>query len=141
MKENKVIFIIAILIVIATIVFAAVYVSKSKNKEQNKVNSEANIKVYRLYEKEDNKEEHVYRQCNVPANNLSELVQEFNRSYALTDSDKLTGKSITGNYKIIYNDRFIAFDNSKDNMVYLGETNTLYTFKSSMYQKVISYCE
>ena len=54
MKENKVIFIIAILIVIATIVFAAVYVSKSKNKEQNKVNSEANIKVYRLYEKENN---------------------------------------------------------------------------------------
>lgn len=140
MKENKTIFVIAILIVITTIAFAAIYVSKNQDKAQNKVNSEANIKVYRLYEKEDNKDEHVYRQCNVPASSLSDLVKEFNRSYALTDDAKLTGKTITGNYKIIYNGQFIAFDNSNDNMVYLGQTNSLYTFKSSMYQNVINYC-
>lgn len=135
MKENKIALVLAIIVITITLVAAISYANNNKVDLEN-----LDIKVYKLYEKEDSEDEHVYRECLVGQDKLATLVTEFNKSYRLNENKKLSGKQITGSYKLIYKDKFIAFDNSEDNIIYLGENNALYEFKSDLYKTVIDIC-
>lgn len=135
MKENKIAFVLALAVISITLVGAIAYASSNKPDEEA-----LNVKVYKLFEKEDSETGHVYRECSVSKEKLEFIANEFNKSYKVSEEKLLNGKQITGSYKIIYNDKFIAFDNAEDNMIYLSETKNLYEFKSELYDTIIDIC-
>lgn len=135
MKQNQMILMGAIAFVIVVGALAVAYANKVKPDTKA-----LDIKVYKSHIDDSYESGHVYRECNIDSGVLAELVQEFNKSYKLSDSQMVSNKSINGTYKLIYNNKFVAFDNADDNIIYLGSKDALYTFKSSIYQKVIDYC-
>ena len=135
MKQNQIMLVVAIGFIVMTISIALAYSSKVKPN----VNA-LDIKVYKSHLDDRYESGHVYRECSVATDVLRSLVNEFNKSYQLTEENRVPNKQINGTYKLIYNDKFIAFDNADDNIVYLGSNDALYAFESTMYQKVIEYC-
>ena len=65
---------------------------------------------------------------------------DFNKIVKLTDQNLLNGKKINGDYKVIVEDKFIAFDKEHDNSVYIEEYNGIYEFKGNIYDIVIKNC-
>lgn len=135
MKENKIALVLALVVISITLIIAIVYATSNKSDE-----AVLDVKVYKLFEKEDSETGHVYRECTVSKEKLEFIANEFNKSYKISKEKLLNGKQITGSYKIIYNDKFIAFDNAEDNMVYLSETKNLYEFKTELYSTIIDIC-
>ena len=110
------------------------YIGKKDNFNIN------DIKVYRLYSYEDNEDNHYYKECELSTEDRINISDDLKHSLKISKSS-LTGVSITGNYKIVIGDDFIAFDNDSDNYFYNGNQNKIYSFESSIYNQVIDYCE
>ena len=105
---------------------------------QNRKEEEKNIVVnaYKLNENENG-----YVSCSISTEDAIKVNKEFKRALALRDNNALNGKSINGNYKVVINDQFIAFDNDTDNMIYIDKDNKLYNFSSDMYKIIIDTCK
>lgn len=108
---------------------------------QKNVDKPVNIKVYKLYETSVEGEVGYYSECSVDTENLLKIKKEFNRMNVLKDSKIVSGKTIKGSYKVIMDDKYIAFDNNTDNVIYNGSKNRIYNFESEMYEIVMNTCE
>lgn len=108
---------------------------------QKNIDKPVNIKVYKLHETGVEGEVGYYSECSIDTENILKIKKEFNRLNALNDSNILSGKTIKGSYKVIMDDKYIAFDNNTDNIVYNGSKNRIYNFSSEMYEIVMNTCE
>jgi len=133
-KEVKIALIVG-MIMVTVCLLAIIF-----NKANTTSNKSIDLKVYKLYDKEGNKEEHEYRACSISTDDLITINSEFKKAQNLSEEKRLRGKQINGNYKIIANDYYIAFDGEEDAYVYRSDTGALYTFESPLYDYVKKIC-
>lgn len=138
MAENKEIKIALVVGIIMITICILTFIIVSSNKKE--VGS-LDVKVYRLYEKEGTENEHVYRECSIATEDLLTINREFKKIQKLDANEKVMGKQITGNYKIIANGTFIAFDADENNYVYRSDISAIFDYKSSLYKEVKELCE
>ena len=95
------------------------------------------IKVYKV-----NEEDKIYEQCPITTDTLIQINSEFKSAYRLSDSSRVIGKSITGKYKVISGNNYIAFDaKENENYIYRGDTKYLYEYDSNLYNIVEKACQ
>ena len=133
-KEIKIAIIVGAIMI--TICLIAFIFQKSSTEDIEKLD----LKIYKLYEVEGSEDEHVYKQCNASTDDLLAMNKEFKKIMNLSTSRQVKGKSIMGSYKVISNDKYIAFDNAKDNLAFRGDTMSMYEVSSTIYEKVIELC-
>jgi hypothetical protein len=136
-NNNKVIFIIAIVIVILVTLIAILYANKVRPKPVQATNYD--IKVYKSHVNENAESGHSYGECIIDSSNKALLIAEFQKIVSLGDSSIINEQSINGTYRLDYKDNMIAFDDTSG-VVYVKSKNALYYYDSSIYQKVIDYC-
>ena len=108
-----------------------------EKQRRTKKNNEIDIQVYKVNEKEK-----IYERCSVPTDFLIQINSEYKRAGRLPESKRVIGQKITGLYKIVSGNDYIAFDGEKDkNYIYRGDTKYLYEFDSTMYNLVIEACK
>ena len=132
MQTNKELKIAAIVgIIMITICVVAIIFYKSDKKY-----NEINIQVYKV-----NQEEKIYEECNVSTDSIIQINSEYIRAIKLTENQRVIGKQITGLYKVVSGDNYIAFDGEKDKYyIFRGDTKYLYEFESTLYDLVIKAC-
>ncbi len=135
MTNNKEIKIAIVVGAIMLTICFVIVVSNMSTKKSNQTATE--IKVYKHYDDGETKE---YRECTVTTDELVNINNEFNSIKLLDDEDKFPGTSINGTYRITKNDDFIAFDGD-NNLVYRGDTQALYLYKSDIYEYVANICK
>lgn len=135
MKTKKEITIAVVVGCIMLLTCVIVFVSQRNNE------TPVNIKVYKLYESGVEGEVGYYSECSIDTEDLLKVKKEFNRMNALKDANILSGETIKGSYKVIMDDKFLAFDNSTDNVIYNGSKNRIYKFSSEMYEIIINTCK
>jgi len=133
---------IALIVGIIMITLCAIaIIAKNASK---KAAEELDIHIYRhvITNKADNSG--IYYECNVPTDKKSIVNVEFKKVMNLKDSAKNTDetvKGIEGNYKVTVDSNFIAFDDSKSNLVYRNDTTSLYSYRSNLYAIVEEACQ
>ena len=135
-NKNVILGSVAILFVVlfALILFAP----KGKEAQAIKVDT-SKIKVYKHIEKTE-KEDGYYSQCKLDTDELVLVNKEFERAYSLTEENITNKKSINGDYKVVVDDKFLAFDKDSD-VIYVGEKNKIYSFESKIYDIIDKACE
>ena len=129
---------IKIAIGVGVIMLTAILIAIIYSKQEVATNS-IDLKIYKLYEVEGKKDQHVYRECHVTTDDVIELYKEYRKIAKLSKDDIVKGEGITGNYKIINGDDYIAFDGNS-NRVYRSDSASLYAFNSSIYKDVVELC-
>jgi len=128
-KELKIAAIVGIIMITICIVTIIFY-------KADKTNNEINIQVYKV-----NQEEKTYEQCNVPTDTIIQINSEYRRASRLSENQRVIGKQITGLYKVVSGENYIAFDGEKDKYyIYRGDTKYLYEFDSTLYDLVKKAC-
>lgn len=128
-KELKIAAIVGIIMITICIVTIIFY-------KADKTNNEINIQVYKV-----NQEEKTYEQCNIPTDTIIQINSEYRRASKLTENQRVIGKQITGLYKVVSGENYIAFDGEKDKYyIYRGDTKYLYEFDSTLYDLVKKAC-
>lgn len=122
-------------IIMITICLLIFIFFKSETKVEN-----LDLKVYKLYEKQNDNTKHEYRECKITTDDLIKISKEYKRVKGLSDNDQVIGKKIMGNYKIISGEDYIAFDAEKEDYVYRSDTKRLYTFNSTIYEYIKNIC-
>lgn len=110
------------------------------NSAENNV-EEINLGVYKLYEIEGKEGEHEYRKCRITTDELIYINKEYKKAFKLNEDDRVIGKQITGNYKLLVGDDYIAFDADDNTYVYRSDTKYLYEFNSDVQEYVKKTCE
>lgn len=129
---------IKIAIAVGVIMITAILIAIIYSKQEAATNS-IDLKILKLYEVEGSKDQHVYRECHVTTDDVINLYKEYRKIEKLTNSNKVTGERITGNYKVIKGDEYIAFDGGT-NRVYKSDSKAIYMFDSSIYKDVVELC-
>ena len=137
MNDSKNLILASIAIIAVVLVALVLFFSKDGKNEIN--NNLDKVKVYIHHEKTE-KEKGYYSECNLSTEDLVKVRNDFNKIVKLTDQNLLNGKKINGDYKVIVEDKFIAFDKEHDNSVYIEEYNGIYEFKGNIYDIVIKNC-
>lgn len=132
--NREVIIAIVVALIMILVCVLTFVISKSSTKQASE------IKVYKLYEREDNSSDHYYKECSIDTENKILVQDVYKKVKKLNDASSVTGVGITGNYKIVIDDDFIAFDNNEDNLIYNGNKNKLYNFNTTLYEEVINWC-
>lgn len=128
-KELKIAAIVGIIMITICIVTIIFY-------KADKTNNEINIQVYKV-----NQEEKTYEQCNIPTDTIIQINSEYRRASKLSENQRVIGKQITGLYKVVSGENYIAFDGEKDKYyIYRGDTKYLYEFDSTLYDLVKKAC-
>ena len=135
-NKNVILGSVAILFVV---LFALVLFAPKGNEAQAVKVDTSKIKVYKHIEKTE-KEDGYYSQCKLATDDTITVNREFEKAYSLTDENISNKKSINGDYKVVVDDKFLAFDKDSD-VIYVGEKNKLYTFESKMYDIIAKACE
>lgn len=138
-KNNEIKWAVAIGAIMLTICLIAYMVT---NREQKTVEN-LDIKIYKLQKNGDDIKDYTYQECRMSTENLVTINREFNKIFKLEDEDKVTGSKILGEYKIVKDSLFIAFDVSEeaDKVVYRSDTTSLYDYNSNIYQLVSDLCK
>ncbi len=135
---------VKIAIIVGLIMITLCAIAIIAKKINNQKVEDLNIHVYRHVITNQATNSGVYYECNVPTDKKSLINLEFKKVMNLKDSDKRnseTNEGIEGNYKITVDSNFIAFDDSKGNVVYRNDTTSLYTYHSSLYGVVEEVCK
>lgn len=134
-KEVKIAIIVgAIMLTICLLVFIF-------NRAEKQEVTNLDIKVYKLYELgDDSEEKYEYRECKVSTEDLVNINKEFKKIYNIAAEKKTTGKSIKGNYKIVSQNDFIAFDAGEENLVYRNDIPAIFEYDTSLYESVKNIC-
>ena len=132
MQTNKEIKIAAIVgIIMITICIVAIIFYKA-DKKQNIID----IQVYKV-----NQEAKTYEPCSIPEDLKIQINSEYKTASKLSENNRVIGQQITGLYKVISGNNYIAFDGEKDkNYIYRGDTKYLYEFDSTLYDLVKKAC-
>ena len=133
-KEVKIAIIVGIIMITICLVIFIFYRAEANVETLN-------LKVYKLYDIEGTEDEHEYRECSATADEIVMLSKEYKRTQNLTENKQVTGKQINGNYKVIYEDEYIAFDAEGINYIYRSDTERLYSFNSKIYDYVTEICK
>lgn len=140
MKSNKIMLIIGMIFVIVVII--VVIVTGSNKSKISLKNENTSLIVYKSVKDSSSKTGYLYQKCNISSKDISVIIQEFNKIYNNASTTKiLKGEKINGFYKVEYEDKYLAFDNYTDNKVYLGSANSIFSFDSPIYEKVIKNCQ
>ena len=134
MKDNKELKIAAIVGTIMA-VFCIIMIMYASSNNEVKV-EEMPRNEFAIFKNETVNGERSYIPCTTTGEELSELYTEYNK--ILTATTSANKASITGTYRVGFNDKFIAFDD--ESAVYIKEQNKLFTFESTLYKKVIEIC-
>ena len=108
--------------------------------QSNKAQDDVKVNVYKLTAVEGEEDKHVYKACSISTEDALKINKEYKRIQALRDLNALQGQSINGDYKVVIGEEFVAFDNSADNMIYIGKENKIYKFSSEIYELVVNTC-
>ena len=137
-KNNEIKWAVAIGVVMITICVIAFMVANRDKKEVENLD----IQIYKLQKNGDDIKNYTYKECKLSTEDLVTVNREFNRIYKLEDKDKVTGAKILGEYKIVKDSLFVAFDITEDDdkVVYRSDTTSLYEFNSSLYQLLEEKC-
>ena len=126
--------------IIGVILFALVlFAPKGKESQAIKIDT-SKIKVYKHVEKTETKAGY-YTECKLATDDLVTVKHEFDKAYELDDDYIMETKKINGDYKVIIDNKYLAFDKENNNVLYLNVNNHLYYFESKMYDTVIEACE
>ena len=132
MQTNKELKIAAIVGIIMITICVVVIIFYKSDKKYNEIN----IQVYKV-----NQEEKIYEECNVSTDSIIQINSEYLRASKLSENRRVIGKQITGLYKVVSGDNYIAFDGEKDkNYIFRGDTKYLYEFDSTLYDLVKKAC-
>ncbi|MDE5888596.1 MAG: hypothetical protein K2H20_01105, partial [Bacilli bacterium] len=71
---------------------------------------------------------------------MKTIQYEYEKVMKLSESKKTRGQ-INGNYKVVIDDIFIAFDADDSNNVYRGDNSSLYNYNTGLYEYVKKVCE
>lgn len=131
---------VKIAIIVGAIMLTICLVVFIFNKAEKQEVTNLDIKVYKLYELNAEEEEYEYRECSVATDDLITINKEFKKIYNLSAEKKATGKTIKGNYKIISQNDFIAFDAGEENLVYRSDLPAIFQYDTSLYELVKNIC-
>ncbi len=110
----------------------------------------SNLKVYKLLLKDgvdendetiDEVDKYYYVQCNVAPQDKELILKQFYKIIKFKMNQTKSGANLRGNYKVVNNDQYIAFDNNTDKEVYSSETNRVHTYDNPIYDTIINSCE
>lgn len=137
MEQNKELKIAIIVGIIMITICLLVFIFYKANTDVQNID----LKVYKLFEKEDASGEHEYRECRITTDELIDIKYEYNRATSLTESNRVIGEQIMGEYKIISGENYIAFDiDEEKKLIYRGDTKYLYYFEGSLYDYAVNAC-
>lgn len=138
MKENKELKIAIIVgVIMITVCLLALIFVKAERNSNNSNQNQIDIKVYKV-----NEEEKIYEPCHINTDMLIKINSEFKRAYRLTESSRVKGKTIKGEYKVMSGNEYVAFDvNEEEQYIYRGDTKYLYEFDSDLYNVVEKACQ
>ena len=140
MENNKEVKIAIIVGVIMLTICLIVFIFYNASKDEV---TDLNLKVYKLYEldSEDSKEKYEYRPCNITTEDLVSINNDYQKIFNLNEKNKVVGKQIKGNYKIVAGENYIAFDAGEENLVYRSDLPAIFKYDTSLYETVSKLCE
>lgn len=128
-KEVKISIIVTFLMLVTCGIIILINETKKNNKK-------VDLKVYKLMEPEN--EQKYYHECIITTEEMIAINKDIKRTKSLNSKNSIKGR-INGNYKIIVNNKTYAFDD-ESNIIYVGDQQALYNFKSNMYKTIINRC-
>ena len=138
MEDNKNLILGSIAIIVVVLVALILFLSKDGRNESSYALED--VKVYIHHEKTEDKEGY-YSECHLSTEDLVKVRNGYNKMSSLSTDDIITNEHINGDYKVQIEDYYIAFDKKHNNVVYLSRFNSLFSFKSDIYDLVIKDCE
>ena len=133
MQTNKELKIALIVGMIMITICAVVFIFYKSDSNSNEID----IKVYKV-----NEEEKVYEPCVVPQEKAMQIFAEYKSATRLSENNRVVGKKITGKYKVMSGNDYIAFDGEKEkDYVFRGDTQYMYEYKTTLYDIVKEICE
>lgn len=138
MKTNNELKIAAIVGILMTLICVIVLMVQN-NKKNEIVELNAYKHFYNEEEGEDDRDGY-YSECYLTTEDKINIESDLRKVNHLSEDSKVN-QVIIGNYKIIINDEFYAFDNAEDNIIYSGKEGKMYKFSSDIYQTIIDRCE
>lgn len=138
MEDNKNLILGSIAIIVVVLVALILFLPKDGRKESSYALED--VKVYIHHEKTEDKEGY-YSECHLSTEDLVKVRNGYNKMSSLSTDDIITNEHINGDYKVQIEDYYIAFDKKHNNVVYLSRFNSLFSFKSDIYDLVIKDCE
>ena len=127
-------------IAVIAVVIVAIVLFFPKNEMAQTDNKLEDVKVYIHHEKTKETQGY-YSECNLSTEDLVKVRNAYNKINKINEESLVTGVSINGDYKVIVNDKFIAFDKKHNNQVYYNDINGIFNYKSDIYDIVIKACE
>ncbi len=126
--------------IITVVIFALILLfPKGKEAYAEKIDV-SKVKVYKHIEKTDDKDGY-YTLCNLDTEDVVK-VNNFYKNVSKLDDDRIQSNGrINGDYKIVIDDNFIAFDKDNSNVLFNSAKNKLYYYESTIYDIVIKSCE
>ena len=133
-KEIKIAIIVALIMITCCIIAFIFYKAATKTEK-------IDVKVYKSHIIEGTENKTEYRECVISTDILLAINREYKRAMRLSDDQRVIGEQITGTYKLISGDNYIAFDFNEDKpFVYRGDTKKMYYFTSNIYKQVAEAC-
>lgn len=130
-------------IIVAIIMVTAILIAIIFTKEETATNT-IDLHVYKLYDVEGSKDQHVYRECSMTTDDLIKLYSEYRKITKLSDTYRRSGETINGDYKIVSGNEFIAFDSPENsensNKVYRSDNTAIYMYNSNIYKLAEDLC-
>lgn len=137
MDDNKNLILGSIAIIAVVLVALILFMPKDKNNE-TKTDID-NVKVYIHHEKTKEKEGY-YSECKLSTEDLIKVRNEFDKLSHMSMDNILVDSKINGDYKVVVEDNYIAFDKKHNNSVYISGFDAMFSFKSELYDIVINRC-
>ena len=134
MQDNKNLIMASVAIIGVVLAALIIFLPKDGKKVEN-IKLE-NVKVYKHHDKTENKEGY-YSECHLSTEDVVKVRNGFNKIIELGKDNLVSGKHINGDYKVIIEDKFIAFDKDHNNIVYFGNANVLFKYKSEIYDLIV----
>ncbi len=138
MNDNKNLILGSIAIIVVVIV--AVVLFLPKGDANNVKTSIVDVNIYIHHDKTEDTEGY-YSKCKVSTEDLVKIRNAYEERKNFTEDNRVTSMSINGDYKVIVGNNYMAFDKESNNIVYDSEYNSLFEFKSNIYDLVIKACQ
>ena len=137
--DNKNLIMGSVAIIVVVLFSIILFMPKGKSAQAIKLDT-SKVKIYRHIEATKD-EKGYYTECKVDTETLVKINEQFNKAYKINSDNFLTEKAINGDYKVVVDTDYLAFDKENNNMIYLGKYNKIYGFESTIYDLVINSCK
>lgn len=133
-KEVKIAILVAIIMI--TVILVLVMISNKEKKEYNEID----LKVYQNQTLKN--KQRIYNECHITTDELLDINEEYKRITKISLNKKIPGAKITGKYKIMNGEDFIAFDADGSNKIFVSNENgkAIIKVNSDIFSKVKKAC-